>query len=1025
MRISLLSWFFFMPICSLFLNFGIFVVSQSQTCLSDQQDLLIGLKKSLIFNRTLSTKLLHWNKTQFPDCCLRKGVYCSKEGRVVDLDLFNESITGGLDNSSPLFGLHYLQTLNLSFNKLNSSQIPSQFGNLTNLFYLNLSNSGFAGQIPSEISNLKRLVTLDLSTYFLLSYSMLEIKKPNLATLIKNFGELKELYLDGVHISAPGNEWCRALSSSVPNLRKLQSLSIILLDSNLFNAPVPDFFANFANLTSLGLSACGLNGTFPEKVFRILTLQTIDLSNNELLQGSLPEFLPNGSLQSLLLSGTIFSGALPDSIGNLAMLSRIDLSRCNFNGSIPNSMGNLTQLVYLDMSANNFTGLIPSFSMAKNLTEINLFHNDLTGKIHSLIWKDLLKLVTLDLGYNSLEGTIPDSLFSLPSLQLLQLSNNQFSGRLEFNVSSTLLNTLDLSSNNLEGPVPTSVFQLKGLKLLSLSSNNFSGPFQLNKFQQSRNLSNLDLSYNSLSIEYIETNSSSSSFPQITTLRLASCNLKTFPYFLTNQSTLYFLDLSQNQIHGEIPNWIWKFYDLISLNLSYNHLMMTPEVALFNLSLISYLDLHSNQLEGELPDLPPSAIYLDFSMNNFNSAIPASVGDSLSSVYFFSLSSNKFHGGIPQSLCKAPYLQVLDLSNNTLDGMIPQCLIEMSENFEFGVLDVRGNKLSGTISDTFSGNCGLQTLNLNKNLLEGTVPRSLGNCKSLEVFDIGNNYIEDTLPCHLRSISRLRVLVLRSNKFYGSIHCEGSNAPWPMLQILDLASNHFIGPLPRKSLSAWKAMTNNEDVAQSELKHLEFDALGVTQYRYLDVTTVTMKGQVMELRKILTVFTSFDLSWNYLDGPIPDNIGILNSLYILNLSHNAFAGQIPPSLGKLSHLESLDLSSNQLSGKIPVQLADGLTFLSVLNLSFNQLFGPIPSSYEGNKGLCGCVLKTKYIHLKSRPLINWNYLIAELGFFSGFGMVIGPLIFWKRWRILYYKHLHLGGQLYHRMLAHKNVGRRY
>ncbi|KAK7841709.1 receptor like protein 24 [Quercus suber] len=221
-------------------------------------------------------------------------------------------------------------------------------------------------------------------------------------------------------------------------------------------------------------------------------------------------------------------------------------------------------------------------------------------------------------------------------------------------------------------------------------------------------------------------------------------------------------------------------------------------------------------------------------MNNFNSAIPASVA------YFFSLSSNKFHGGIPQSLCNAIYLQVLDLSNNILDGMIPQCLIEMSE------LRIRGAGCKEKQThDTFSGNCGLQTLNLNKNLLEGTVPRSLGNCKSLEIFDIGNNYIEDTLPCHLRSISRLRVLVLRSNKFYGSIHCEGSNAPWPMLQILDLASNHFTGN------------DKHEDVAQSELKHLEFEVQGIPQYHYLDVTTVH-EGQEMEL----------SINWNCLSAEL-------------------------------------------------------------------------------------------------------------------------------------------------------------
>ncbi|XP_075637130.1 receptor like protein 24-like [Castanea sativa] len=1030
MRISLLSWLFFIPICSLFLDFRIFVVSQSQSCLSNQRDLLIGLKKSLKFNSSLSTKLVQWNETRFPDCCLWKGVNCSKEGRVVGLDLFNESITGRLHNSN-LFSLQYLEYLNLAYNKL-SSTIPSQFGNLSNLRNLNLSNAGFAGQVPNAISRLTRLVTLDLSTLSSLSDNTLKLEDPNLAKLVQNLSEIKELYLDGVNISASGEEWCQALSSSLSNLsvlsmsncylsgplnsslQKLRSLSIIRLDNNNFSAaPVPEFFAEFRNLTTLRLSSCELNGTFPEKIFQVLTLQTLDLSNNKLLQGSLPECLPNGSLQSLLLSGTKFSGALPDSIGNLTMLSRIDLSLCNFSGSIPNSMANLTQLVYLDMSSNNFTGPFPSFSKAKKLTEINLSHNDLSGTIDSLNWKDLLNLVNLDLGYNSLGGNIPVSLFSLPLLQILQLSNNQFSGQLEFKVSSTLLNTLDLSSNNLEGPVPTSVFQLKGLKLLSLSSNNFSGPFHLNKIQQLRNLSNLDLSFNSLSVEYNETNSLLSFFPQITTLRLASCKLKTFPYFLRNQSQLTILDLSINQITGEIPSWIWKHNNLLSLNLSDN-LLRGPLHNLSSTLSLCILDLSSNKLQGQLPTLPPSATYLDLSRNNFSSVIPAGIGSSLSVAYFLSLSNNQLSGSIPVSICGAIYLKVLDLSDNLLSGAIPKCFYEMSETL--WVLDVRRNKLSGNISDSFSANCDLQTLNLNGNQLRGVVPKSLENCQNLEVLDMGNNQLKDAFPCNLKNISSLRVLILRSNQFYGSIDCGGPNTSWPMLQIVDLASNNFTGRLPRESLSAWQAMMD-------EIQYLQIPILKFGHIYYQHFITVTVKGFDIELVKILTIFTAIDVSNNSLYGPIPEEIGKLKSLIVLNFSHNALTGHIPPSMGNLTMLESLDLSSNKLTGEIPVQLTD-LTFLEVLNLSFNQLVGPIPQgmqfatftndSYEGNRGLCGSPLVTKCTNGTAPPpsatqkskgtssitLIgfDWQFILTGLGFGVGAAVVVAPLTFWEKGR---------------------------
>ncbi|MFQ6623322.1 hypothetical protein Gotur_001681 [Gossypium turneri] len=69
------------------------------------------------------------------------------------------------------------------------------------------------------------------------------------------------------------------------------------------------------------------------------------------------------------------------------------------------------------------------------------------------------------------------------------------------------------------------VFELHGLTLLDLSSNNFSGLIPMSAFPNLRNLSELDLSYNRLSIDAPATNISPPSFPTFTALELASCNL--------------------------------------------------------------------------------------------------------------------------------------------------------------------------------------------------------------------------------------------------------------------------------------------------------------------------------------------------------------------------------------------------------------------------------------------------------------------------------------------------------------------
>ncbi|MBA0848899.1 hypothetical protein Goshw_008529, partial [Gossypium schwendimanii] len=578
----------------------------------------------------------------------------------------------------------------------------------------------------------------------------------------------------------------------------------------------------------------------------------------------------------------------------------------------------------------------------------------LNGGIHSTDWSSLSKLEIVDLRKNKFSGTIPPALFCIPSLQRLFLSQNQFKGNLSdlHGKASLLLEGLDLSSNKFQGQFPMSVFELHGLKL---------------------------------SIDVTDTDISSISFPTFTTLKLASCNLMEFPDFLKNQSSLIELDLSKNQIHGKIPNWIWKATSLEYLNLSQNFFVEFQRPLENITSNVRFLDAHGNQLQGQIPILNPyDVFYLDYSDNNFSSILPPHIGDSLRSASFLSLANNNFHGSIPRSICNSTSLDVLDLSNNSLSGPIPQCLFQMTVSL--GVLNLRGNNLSGIISDTFPESCKLQTLDLNQNGLEGKVPKSLENCKMLEVLDIGNNQINGNFPCHLKNIAMLHVLVLRSNKFNGHIDCPGNNSGWPLLQIFDLASNNFSGKLHLSGLGTWEAMRPNQDKNQSKLKHLMFDLLeDDDQYYYQDAITVTIKGNELELVKILTVFTSIDISCNNFEGPIPEVIGKFNALYALNFSHNAFTGSIPSFFGKLQQLESLDLSSNSLR----------------------------EASFENNAGLCGPPLKTKCGSSPAKEdspsdsetgsIIEWNLLSVVTGFIFGLGIIIVPLIYWKRWRIWYFE----------------------
>ncbi|KEH17415.1 putative leucine-rich repeat domain, L domain-containing protein [Medicago truncatula] len=326
----------------------------------------------------------------------------------------------------------------------------------------------------------------------------------------------------------------------------------------------------------------------------------------------------------------------------------MDISNNNLTGMNPNLELKLTNSPHIDLSLNQFEGCIPLFLLQAGAVQLsdNKF-SDLASFTCSKSKPS--NLVILDLSSNELKGELPDCWNDLTSLQYVDLSNNKLSGKIPFSMG-TLTNMelalLDLGENKFHGPLPAWIGQsLHQLVILSLRFNNFNGILPSNLCYLTK-LHVLDLSVNSLS--------------------------GGIPTCVKN-----FTSMTQNFMNSATSMEHWY-----SLN---NYLYVKYEYNLFLMwkgadrryknadKFLKTIDLSSNNLTGEIPtemQYLVALISLNLSRNNLRGEIISNIGN-FKSLEFLDLSRNNLSGRIPSSLAHIDRLTWLDLSYNHLNGKIP------------------------------------------------------------------------------------------------------------------------------------------------------------------------------------------------------------------------------------------------------------------------------------------------------------------------------------------------------------------
>ncbi|XP_019158223.1 PREDICTED: receptor-like protein 12 [Ipomoea nil] len=532
------------------------------------------------------------------------------------LDIFRCNLSGLIPSS--LANLTSIIELNFRYNRFTGSLPPfhsisvpnlcgelEEFSNTSSsvLKKIYLNGNQLSGVVPKSIFELPNLIRLSLGSNNFNGSVKIE--------MLQNLKNLISLDLSSISLTDEEND---DRSFDLPQLEEL-----CLQKCNLSDFPI--FLKNQVQLRSLNLSNNHIRGYVPSWLGNN-TLERLDLSGNPLdflepssAQGNnsfvslyqlvmhscniskVPKFLKGlPALKYLDLSDNKIEGSLPSGICNMSHLKVLDASDNNLSGLILKCLFNLTSLSVLNLKGNRFDQMPSTFTFAyNNLRSLNINGNQLKGKLpRSLANCKMLEI--LDLGNNMISDTFPFWLEKLPSLKVLVLRNNMFYGEVKIPRTKFVLPSLhiiDLSSNNFTGKL--SKYFLQSLTAMAMGGENKSLPSLIGKHDKyyHDSVTVVNKGYEMVLVKiltiFVSLDLSNNKF---------HCNV---PEEIGELKSLVVLNLSQNVFYGQIPISLGELSQLESLDFSKNKFSRVIPPQLTSLTFLSVLNMSYNQLAGHIP----------------------------------------------------------------------------------------------------------------------------------------------------------------------------------------------------------------------------------------------------------------------------------------------------------------------------------------------------------------------------------------------------------------------------------------